>query len=104
MAGAASTKRGAWQLVEERRSEIVAAASSCGARQVRLFGSAARGQDDDQSDIDLVVSLDPGRTLLDLTRLEERLEQLLGRRVDVVTEESLREPIRSTALREAVLV
>jgi predicted nucleotidyltransferase len=69
-----------------------------------MFGSAARGDEGQESDIDFIVSLEPGRTLLDLTRLETRLEQLLGRRVDVVTEDSLREPIRSTALREAVLV
>ena len=103
MDGTAGTKREAQRLVEQLRPQILAAAAECGARRVRIFGSAARGQDRDES-IDFVVSLDPGRTLLDLTRLETRLEQLLGRRVDVVTEESLREPIRSTALREAVLV
>jgi predicted nucleotidyltransferase len=86
------------------RPQILSAAAACGARQLRLFGSAARGDDGEQSDIDFIVSLEPGRTLLDLTRLETRLEQLLGRRVEVLTEESLREPIRSTALREAVLV
>jgi len=86
------------------RPQILAAAAACGARDVRLFGSAARGVEGAESDVDFVVSLEPGRTLLDLTRLESRLEQLLGRRVDVVTEDSLREPIRSTALREAVLV
>jgi len=78
----------------ELRPQILAAAAACGARELRLFGSAARGEE----------GLEPGRTLLDLARLETRLEQLLARRVDVVTEESLREPIRSTALREAVLV
>ncbi len=86
------------------RPQILAAAAACGARQLRMFGSAARGDEGQKSDIDFIVSLEPGRTLLDLTRLETRLEQLLGRRVDVVTAESLREPIRSTALREAVLV
>jgi predicted nucleotidyltransferase len=86
------------------RPHILAAAAACGARDVRMFGSAARGEEGEDSDIDFVVSLEPGRTLLDLTRLEVRLEQLLGRRVDVVTEDGLREPIRSTALREAVLV
>ncbi len=100
----AGAKREARSLVRELRPEILAAATACGARRVRIFGSAARGQDDEQSDIDFVVSLEPGRSLLDLTRLEARLEELLGRRVDVVTEESLREPIRSTALREAVVV
>ena len=86
------------------RPQILAAAAACGATQIRMFGSAARGAEGAESDVDFVVTLEPGRTLLDLTRLEMRLEQLLGRRVDVVTEASLREPIRSTALREAVLV
>jgi len=86
------------------RSQILAAAAGCGAKDIRMFGSAARGEERQDSDVDFVVTLEPGRTLLDLTRLESRLEQLLGRRVDVVTEGSLREPIRSTALRESVLV
>ncbi len=56
------------------------------------------------SDIDFLVTLEPGRTLFDLARLEVRLESLLGRHVDVVTEDGLREPLRSTALREAIRV
>ena len=88
----------------ELRSQILAAAAESGARHVRVFGSVARGDDDGRSDVDFLVSLDAGRTLLDLARLELRLEQLLGRRVDVVTAGSLREPIRSTALREALRV
>jgi len=104
MDGSAAAKPGAWRLVEEHRPEILAAASSCGARNVRVFGSTARGQDDERSDIDFVVSLEPGRTLIDLTRFELRLERLLGRRVDVVTDDSLLEPIRSTALKEAMPV
>ena len=86
------------------RPQILAAAAECGAGQLRLFGSLARGDDDGQSDVDFLVSLEPHRTLLDLARLEIRLEALLGRRVDVVTEGSLQEPIRATALREAVNV
>ena len=86
------------------RPQILAAAAASGARHLRVFGSAARGEEGEESDVDFLVSLERGRTLLDLARLEIRLEQLLGRRVDVVTEDSLREPIRSTALREAVLV
>lgn len=86
------------------RSQILAAAAASGAGHVRLFGSVARGDDDGRSDVDFLVSLEQGRTLLDLAKLEIRLEQLLGRKVDVVTEGSLQEPIRSTALREAVSV
>lgn len=88
----------------EFREAIVAAAARCGASDVRLFGSVARGEERGDSDIDFMVRLAPGRTLLDLVRLESLLEQLLGRRVDVVTESSLAEPIRAHALREATLV
>lgn len=84
------------------RQDILQAAEASGARRVRLFGSAARGQESSASDVDLLVSLDPGRTLLDLARLEARLEQLLYRAVDVVPESGLREPFRSTVLRDAV--
>lgn len=84
------------------RQEILQAAEASGARRIRLFGSAARGQESGVSDVDLLVSLDPGRTLLDLARLEARLEQLLHRSVDVVPESGLREPFRSTVLRDAV--
>jgi uncharacterized protein len=90
--------------VHELREAIVAVAASCGASEVRLFGSVARGEERTDSDVDFLVRLEPGRTLLDLVRLESRLEDLLGRPVDVVTERSLVEPIRSRALREAMLV
>lgn len=84
------------------RREILHAAEAYGARRVRLFGSAARGQETGASDVDLLVALEPGRTLLDLARLEARLEQLLDRAVDVVPESGLKEPFRSTVLRDAV--
>ena len=67
-----------------------------------MFGSVARGEERPDSDVDLLVTLEPGRTLLDLARLE--LEALLGRPVDVVTADGLREPVRSAALRDAVPV
>ncbi len=90
--------------LSDLRDTIHAAATACGARDVRLFGSAARGEEGAESDVDLLVTLEPGRTLLDLARLELELERVIGRRVDVVTEATLREPVRSTALREAVRV
>lgn len=86
------------------REAIRSAAIASGAEDIRVFGSVARGQEQDESDIDFLVSLKPGRSLLDLARLELRLEQLLGHPVDVVTINGLREPIRSIALREAVRV
>ena len=90
--------------VTRLRGPILKAAAENGAGDVRLFGSVARGEDTPESDIDFLVSLEPGRTLLDLSRLEVRLEELLQHPADVVTPESLRESIRATALREAVPV
>jgi predicted nucleotidyltransferase len=86
------------------RDEIRLAAASNGARDVRLFGSVARGEDGAGSDVDFLVTLDPGRTMLDLARLELRLEAILGRRVDVMTEGELRGTIRDAALADAVHV
>jgi predicted nucleotidyltransferase len=90
--------------VTRLRGPILDAAAANGARDVRLFGSVARGEERADSDVDFLVSLEPGRTLLDLARLEARLEELLHRPADVVTPESLRESIRVTAVREAVPV
>jgi predicted nucleotidyltransferase len=90
--------------IAELRDSIRAAAEASGAREVRIFGSVARGDDASDSDVDFLVTLEPGRTLLDLARLELQLEALLGCRVDVVTEATLREPVRSAAVGEAVHV
>jgi predicted nucleotidyltransferase len=95
------------RLIRDRLAPLrdaIHAAAASGARDVRLFGSVARGEEHDASDVDVLVTLEPGRTLLDLARLELRLEQIFGRRVEVTTEAELREPVRSAALREAVRV
>jgi uncharacterized protein len=86
------------------RQVILRTAREGGAHDVRVFGSVARGEERPDSDIDFLVTLEPGRTLFDLVRLETRLEALLGRPVDVATEAGLREPVRSSALREAIRV
>jgi len=88
--------------VRSRRDEILRLAAKHGARNVRVFGSVARGQAGPDSDLDLLVDLDPGRSLLDLGGLLMELQDLLGRRVDVVTEVGLRQRIRDRVLREAV--
>jgi uncharacterized protein len=67
-----------------------------------VFGSVARGEADETSDIDLLVDLDRGRTLFDLAALVEELNQATGWRVDVVTEGGLRERIHDVVLHEAV--
>ncbi len=92
------------RLLEEKRGEILRIASKHGAREVRVFGSVARGEADRESDIDFLVELEPGRSLLDLGGLQMELESLLGRRVDVVTARGLKARIRERVLREAVRV
>jgi len=69
---------------------------------VRLFGSVSRGEAGSQSDVDILVDLEPGRSLLDLGGLLMDLEDLLGRKVDVVTEQGLHWYIRDKVLKEAV--
>lgn len=88
--------------VREKRTEILAIAAKHGARNVRVFGSVARGDADEQSDVDFLVQMEPGRSLFDLGGLQYDLEQLLGCRVDVVTEQGLKMRMREEALREAV--
>ena len=89
-------------LILQKRTDILRLASRHGARNVRLFGSAARGQADALSDIDILVDLEPGRSLLDLGGLLMDLQELLGCPVDVVTEKGLRPRIKERVLREAV--
>lgn len=92
------------QLVKSKREEILRVAAGHGAHNVRIFGSVARGEADETSDIDFLVEMEPGRSLLDLGGLQVELEALLGRPVDVVTVRGLKARIRSTVLREAILV
>ncbi len=91
-------------LLRQKRQDVLRIASTYGARRVRVFGSAARGEADAQSDLDFLVDLDPGRSLLDLGGLQFELEALLGCPVDVVTERGLKARIRERVLREAVPV
>jgi len=88
--------------LRERREEILQIAAKHGARKVRIFGSVARGEADAASDLDLLVEMEPGRSLLDLGGISMELQDLLGCHVDVVTEKGLRERIRDRVLREAV--
>ena len=90
------------ELLREKRQEILQLAAKHGAGHIRVFGSVARGEAGPESDIDLLVDLEPGRSLLDHAALILDLQQLLGRRVDVVTERGLRERVRQRVLAEAV--
>ena len=92
------------QLVSSKREEILGIARKHGAVSVGLFGSAARGDEVSESDLDFVVELEQGRSLLDLGGLQMELERLLGCRVEVVTAKGLRERIRTRVLEEALPV
>jgi predicted nucleotidyltransferase len=89
-------------VIHERRDEILRVAARHGAGNVRLFGSAARGEDRPDSDIDLLVDVTGSTTPWFPGSLTADLEQLLGRRVQVVIRRSLSPLIREAVLREAV--
>ena len=89
-------------LLISKREEILRIAASHGARNVRVFGSVARGDADEKSDIDLLVEFEPGRSLLDHAGLWLDLQELLGCKVDVVSERGIKPRIRERVLREAV--
>ena len=89
------------QLLTGKREDILLIAAQHGARNVRIFGSGARGEASDASDLDFLVEMEPGRSLLDLAALRNDLMDLLGREVDVVTDDSLYWLLRRKILREA---
>jgi hypothetical protein len=90
------------ELVRAKREEILRIAEKHGASNVRLFGSIARGEDDEDSDIDLLVDLEKGKSLLDHAALMVDLEKLLDWQVDVFTVGTLKDRIRERVLQEAV--
>jgi len=90
------------ELRRTKRDQILQVAASHGARNVRVFGSAARGDNSPASDIDFLVDLDPDRSLMDLGGLLMDLQELLQSPVDVATERMLRPTIRERALADAV--
>jgi len=86
------------------RDQIMAAAEKRGARNVRIFGSVARGDQHHDSDIDFLVDFEPGRSLLDLTGLWLDLEAVLGCKVDVVSSRGLKPRLASEVTRDAVFL
>jgi predicted nucleotidyltransferase len=90
------------ELLGNRREDILRVAATHGAIRVRVFGSVARGEPDENSDIDFLVDMEPGRTLFDLGGLLMDLRDLLGREVDVVTVPGLKARLRHRVLQEAV--
>jgi predicted nucleotidyltransferase len=90
------------EIFGEKREHILSIAARHGARNVRIFGSMARGEATESSDVDFLVDLEPDRSLFDLSALLLDFEELLGRKVDVVTEDSIYWLLRRRILKEAV--
>ena len=90
------------QLLQTKRKKILQIAARHGARKVRVFGSVARGEARRGSDIDFLVEMDEGRSLLDHAALILDLERLLKRPVDVASERGLRPPVRKEILKDAI--
>jgi predicted nucleotidyltransferase len=88
--------------LRERRRHLLDAAHARGVRRVRVFGSLARGEAAPASDVDLLVDLEPDRTLLDLVGFRREVEELLGLPVDVATSDMLKEHVRARALDESL--
>lgn len=89
-------------LVQTNKEAIKKIASSHGAEKIKLFGSVAQGKSNANSDIDLLVSMNPGYSLLDIIAIKQDLEDLLGQDIDVVTEAAINPYIRDAILKEAI--
>jgi len=88
--------------LKARRERILEIAARHGARNVRIFGSVVRGEAEPDSDVDFLVEMEPGRSLLDHVGLVQDLEDYLGRKVDVVSNRALHWFIRDRVLAEAI--
>ena len=87
--------------IEEHRIEIPALARCHGVHNVRIFGSMARGDADEASDVDLLVTMPPGKSGMALGRLLMDVQDILGRRVDVLSDRGLHPSLRDHILEEA---
>jgi predicted nucleotidyltransferase len=90
------------QLLQSKRSQIIQIAARHGAQNVRVFGSVVRGDAGPDSDIDFLVDMEGGRSLLDLVQLSQDLEELLHRKVDVLTDGGLSPHLEQHIHAEAV--
>ena len=90
------------ELLKTKRTEILRIAARHGARNVRVFGSVARDEESKNSDIDLLVEMEPGRSLMDHAAMLLELQESLGYHVDVISDRGIKPRIRDIVMREAV--
>ena len=90
------------ELLKKNRSKILHLTDKYGAKKVRIFGSVARNEARPNSEVDVLVQFESGRSLMDHVALTQDLEDLLGRKVDIVTERSLHWYIRDQVIAEAI--
>lgn len=93
-----------YDILITRRDEIYGLARQYGVTRIRVFGSVSHKQETDSSDIDLLIDMDADRSLLDLALLSNDLEDILGRKVDLVTEPALHPLLKTQILQEAALL
>ncbi|MEN6386523.1 MAG: nucleotidyltransferase family protein [Phycisphaerales bacterium] len=92
------------ETIKANRYKILEVAARYGAKNIRVFGSAARGDFDEYSDLDFLVDMEEGRSLFDMGGLLMELQELLGCNVDVVTPQGLRPRIKDKILKEAMAI
>lgn len=90
--------------IKDRREEILDIASKYGIGNIRVFGSVARGNQTSDSDIDLLVTLDQDRSLLDRIGFMQEMESMFNVKVDVVNEKAVHKLIRETVLNEVIKI
>ena len=90
------------QVLQQKREAILEIARRYGASDIRIFGSVARGDNTEASDVDLIVRFEPGRSLFDHGGLLMDLQDLLGVKVDVISEDGMRERFRNHVMKEAI--
>ena len=89
-------------LLRSKREEIIAVAAKHGASNIRVFGSVARGEATNTSDLDLLIDLEPERSLFSLIALKQELEEVLDLQTDLAEPHSLHQLIRDRVLQEAI--
>lgn len=90
------------EIIRDKRHAVLDAAAGHGARNMRVFGSVARGDATEHGDVDVLVTFEAGRSLLDHAGLQLELEEILGRPMEVASDAGLKPHLRERVLTEAV--